>query len=126
MLCKKMLSFTVVVIAFCFFGAQPGDTSVIEDGSRTYLMDRTGERWDITQARSIGFDPKGFEFGIGRHAFTPLDDGDWSGGTEDVSPGHRVVGVSDGNETQAYSISKLRHHEIANTTIGSKPIAAAY
>jgi hypothetical protein len=36
------------------------------------IVNRTGERWDISQAVSIGFDPKKFEFGIGRHAFHPL------------------------------------------------------
>ncbi len=39
-------------------------------------MDRTGERWDITQAVSMGFDPDRFEFGIGRNAFYPLDEND--------------------------------------------------
>jgi hypothetical protein len=43
-----------------------------------YLVDRHGERWDITQAKSIGFEPGRFEFGIGRNAFRPLSDNDWS------------------------------------------------
>ena len=89
-------------------------------------MDQTGERWDITQARSIGFEPENFQFGIGRYAFTPLDDSYWSKNTESVSDGHRVIGISEGDQAQAYSIPTLSRHEIANTTIGSTPISAGY
>jgi len=33
---------------------------VDQKGDKTYIVDRTGERWDITQAKSIGFKPEGF------------------------------------------------------------------
>ncbi|MBW2139146.1 MAG: DUF3179 domain-containing protein, partial [Deltaproteobacteria bacterium] len=38
----------------------------------------------------------------------------------------RVIGVYDGKESHAYSVPKLRRHEIANTNLGSQPIAVSY
>ena len=48
--------------------------SVAESGnSGTYIQDTTGEKWDVSQAESMGFKPGGFQYGIGRYAFTTLD-----------------------------------------------------
>jgi len=101
-------------------------SGVIQEGDRTYIVDQLGERWDVTQAKSLGFEAEKFQFGIGRNAFTPLDDSYWIEDTESVSQGHPVIGISEGNEAHAYSISRLSRHEIANTTIASGPISAAY
>jgi hypothetical protein len=60
-------------------------SSVIEENGKTYIVDRHGERWDITQAVSIGFKPHRFQHGIGRHAFTPLDDSDFSARNDGVN-----------------------------------------
>jgi len=38
----------------------------------------------------------------------------------------RVIGVSDGETAQAYSVPKLRYHEVANTVIGGSAIAVGY
>ena len=38
----------------------------------------------------------------------------------------RIIGIAEESDAQAYSIPKLTVHEIANTTLGSEPIAAAY
>lgn len=99
---------------------------VIRKGGKYYIEDHTGERWDVTQAKSIGFKPEGFQYGIGRNAFTPLDDSSLADDTSSAFHNPRVIGVSDGTEARAYSIPKLVHHEIANTRIGEKPIAAGY
>jgi hypothetical protein len=115
-----------VLLFFSFFLIHAATADVIEDNGRTYLVDQTGERWDITQARTIGFEPRHFQFGIGRNAFRPLDESDWHPGVED-SPAHlRVIGVADGDEAQAYSVSKLSRHETANTKLKSKPIIVGY
>jgi hypothetical protein len=99
---------------------------VIHDGDRTYIVDRHGERWDVTQARSIGFMPERFQHGIGRNAFTPLDDSAVKDKHSGVSQSLRVIGISDGKEAKAYSVPRLRRHEVANSNIGDRPIAAAY
>ena len=59
-----------------------------------------GERWEVTQAMSIGFDPQRFRHGIGRNAFTPLDDSSLSDDTSNARMNHRVIGVSDGKGCQ--------------------------
>jgi hypothetical protein len=117
---------TAVILLFSLILIQAAGADVIEDNGHTYLIDRTGERWDITQARSIGFEPRYFEFGIGRHAFRPLNDSDWSSGVDNKRANFRVIGVADGDEAHAYSVPKLSHHEIANTRLASNPIIAGY
>jgi len=125
---KNYLSFCrMSVILFCSLFLIPiVMAEVIEDKGHTYLIDQTGERWDITQARSIGFKPRYFEFGIGRNAFRPLSESDWSNGVDSNLPNFRVIGITDGDEAHAYSVSRLSHHEIANTMLASDPIAAGY
>jgi hypothetical protein len=125
---KKYIRFVhmSVILFFSLFLIQAVAAGVIEDNGRTYLVDRTGERWDITQARTIGFEPRHFQFGIGRNAFRPLDESDWPTGVEDIPEHLRVIGVADGNEAHAYSVSKLSRHETANTRLESKPIVVGY
>ena len=104
----------------------PTVAAVVKDGQQTFLVDRTGERWDITQAVSIGFDPDGFEFGIGRYAFNPLDDSHWQQAPADTRSGMRVIGVADEADAHAYSVRKLSYHETANTFLGDNAIVAGY
>ena len=99
---------------------------VIEEKEKTYIVDRHGERWDITQAVSIGFKPHRFQHGIGRNAFTPLDDSQFSENNDRVRQNERVIGIAERKHANAYSVSKLWRHEVANSHIGEKPIAAAY
>jgi len=98
---------------------------VIRAESKTYIVDQTGEKWDVTQAKSIGFDPRRFQYGIGKNAFETLDDSHLK---DNASPlrNHRVIGVANESESQAYAVAKLRSHEIANTHLGSQPIAVGY
>ncbi|MBW2485850.1 MAG: DUF3179 domain-containing protein [Deltaproteobacteria bacterium] len=99
---------------------------VIGENGKTYIVDRHGERWDITQAVSIGFQPHRFQHGIGRHAFTPLDDSDFSARNDGARRNERVIGIAEGEYANAYAVSKLWRHEVANSHIGEKPIAAAF
>lgn len=99
---------------------------VIEEKGKTYIVDWHGERWDISQAMTIGFKPHRFQHGIGRDAFTPLDDSQFSKDNTGVQHNERVIGISEGDKANAYAISKLWRHEVANSFIGEKPITAAY
>ena len=117
-----MLSF----ILFCLMAVEPASAFVIRKGDKAYIEDQDGERWDITQAKSLGFKPERFQHGIGRNAFTPLDDSNLSDDISSALQNPRVIGITDGSEARAYAIPKLRYHEIANTRIGTKPVAAAY
>jgi hypothetical protein len=99
---------------------------VIIKGEQTYIEDQTGERWDVTQAKSIGFTPRLFQYGIGKNAFTTLDDSYLKDEFKSELQNPKVIGVKKGDNAHAYSISKLRNHEIANTKIGGEPIAVGY
>jgi hypothetical protein len=96
------------------------------ENGKAYIVDLHGERWDVTQAKSIGFDPDLFRHGIGRNAFTPLNESHLKKTGRNVAANTRVIGVSDGKEAQAYSVPRLSRHEVANSRIGDEPIAAAY
>ena len=124
---KKTFSFFISFLCLAYFiTSGTAFSSVVREADKIYIVDRTGERWDVTQAKSIGFDPHRFQYGIGREAFTPLDESYLNDDTFFVSRGLRVIGVTVGTEAHAYSVPKLRRHEIANTTIDSKPIAVGY
>lgn len=99
---------------------------VVHAGDKVDIVDRTGERWDITQAVSIGFDPRGFQFGIGRDTIRPLDESSLDANVRAVDSQSRVIGVNKGPDALAYVVRKLTRHEIANTHLGEIPIAAAY
>jgi hypothetical protein len=125
---KPNCTLNALVIAFIFviLIASPAASSVVNEGGKINIVDRTGERWDITQAVSIGYDPNNFEFGIGRDAFQTLDERHWTTKTGAANSAMRVIGVAENGDAHAYSVGKLRYHETANTTLGSRAIVAAY
>ena len=107
-------------------GAATVMAKVLKKEDHIYIVDRTGEHWDITQAAANGYDPDHFEFGIGRHAFQPLGERDWLSKTDNISDNLRVIGVAGHGEAHGYAVEKLRHHETANTFLGTRAILAAY
>jgi hypothetical protein len=122
-------NFIAILLGFSLFGFMAAELDaalVIRKGKKAYIEDQDGERWDVTQAKSLGFKPERFQYGIGRNAFTPLDDSNLSDDNSAVLRNPRVIGITDGTEARAYAIPKLRYHEIANTRIGTKPVAAGY
>ena len=122
----NIIAVLVSVSLFSFMTAEPVAAFVIRKGQKVYIEDQDGERWDVTQAKSLGFRPERFQYGIGRNAFTPLDDSSLSNDDSTFLRNPRVIGITDGTEARAYAIPKLRYHEIANTRIGTKPVAAGY
>jgi hypothetical protein len=123
---RIVLKRALIIIIFSLF-LQSGTAYpyVTRGGDKTFIVDKTGEKWDVTQAETIGFDPQGFQYGIGRNAFTTLNDSHLKEKASSLRD-YRVIGVADLSESQAYSVSKLRRHEVANTTLGSRPIAVGY
>ena len=115
----------IIINSFFFFQSGTAYSYVIRVKNKTYIVDQTGEKWDVTQAKSIGFDPHWFQYGIGKNAFTTLNDSHLKDNASSLRDS-RVIGIANESESQAYSISKLRSHEIANTTLGSNPIAVGY
>ena len=123
---KCIKSLLIIAVALTMAQASSADAAfVVRMEDRVYIEDRTGERWDVTTAQQAGFKPGKFEHGIGKHAFTPLDDHDFTPDPA-ASPQDRVIGVSVDGEAHAYAVERLSRHEIANTTIAGQPIAAGY
>ena len=124
---RKIIILQIVVLGLIFAVVlSQAFSRVIEEKGKTYIVDLHGERWDISQAMTIGFKPHRFQHGIGRDAFRPLDDSHFSRDNAGVRRNERVIGISEGDRANAYSISKLWRHEVANSSIGEKPITAAY
>jgi len=116
----------IILVVISWIADNRAFSRVIREGGKTYIVDATGERWDVTQADSIGFKPGGFQFGLGRNAFTPLDDTFLSNDIGQVPENLRVLGGVRNSQAQTSSIPRLRGHEIAKSTIGSKPIEVGY
>ncbi len=119
----------VVILAFtlilCVAGS--GDAAwVVTENSKVYIEDRTGERWDVTQAQQLGFIPQKFQYGIGKNAFVTLDDGDFTNNRPSKFSNTRIIGISIEGDAHAYAVDRMRRHEIANTTIAGRAIAAGY
>ncbi len=123
---KRIVLFFVITGIICCAKSENTTSLVVREDGKTYIVDRTGERWDVTQAESLGFKPEKFQYGLGKDAFTPLDDthlvDDYSGISKDL----RIIGVDDGSRSQAYSVPRLSFHEISNSMLGSEPIAVGY
>ena len=124
---KKNKKITVFIL-FCLFMATVSVSfaGVIQSNGQTFIRGRRGEKWDISQAVSIGFNPYKFEFGVGRNAFSPLDDSHLRDASNTVPRRLRILGVTGETESKAFSVKKLGGHEIANSFIDDAPIAAAY
>jgi hypothetical protein len=115
-----------ILLGVLFLACTVSFAEVIRNDGKTFIRDRKGENWEITQAVSIGFNPSDFEYGLGRNAFSPLDDTDIRDAPKSTPQKLRILGVPGENETKAFSIKKLKRHEIANSHIDDTPIAAAY
>ena len=118
--------FVLFRFATLFLVSQSYGTPAVKEGEYIYIVDQTGERWDITQAVSIGFDPRYFEFGIGRNAFEPLDESDWQSDSDNSPSKQRIIGVARNGDAHAYSVNRLRYHETANTFLGEEAVVAGY
>ncbi len=114
----------VFIAALIAVGISHG--SVVTENGRTFLVDRTGERMEITQAVSLGFTPENFQFGIGKNTITPLDDSHLTETAGNEPPDMRVLAITGKKDAKAFSVSRLRRHEIANSSLDSQPVAAAY
>lgn len=118
-----------VVIGIAWYLLQPPAPFAaheVERDDKIYIVDRLGEKWDVTQAVSLGFEPRKFQYGIGRNAFTPLDDSHLTDDVGGLSMNTRVIGVARGKDARAYAVRKLARHEVANSIIGDEAMAVAY
>ena len=118
----------VAVAAMMGAGGAPLAQSapVTVENGKVFIVDQGGERWEVTEAESLGCNPRGFQYGIGRNAFTPLDDSRIRKEDNGIRGSTRVIGVREGSSPRAYSVPTLWSHEVANSNLGGKPIAVGY
>ncbi len=105
----------------------------------TEVLDRTAPTEGVTQPIDPGpvegptaapppaFDPAGLNAGPGR-GFVVLDDPQMVPGAsaEWLAPDEIVLGVVQNGEAQAFPVSQMAYHHIANTTIGGEPYLVTY
>jgi hypothetical protein len=118
--------FSAIIMFGCVEVDNTAYSQVVKEGPTTYIVDRSGYKWDVTQAVSLGFKPEQFQYGMGKDYFTPLDDTYLSEGSDRISGNLRIIGVEDGTHSKAYSVPRLSYHEISNSTLGDKPVAVGY
>ncbi len=126
MMTKQLLSIFIFLSIVIIVASNSWAAYVIKKGEKIYIEDQTGERWDVTQANSLGFKPERFQYGIGKNAFTPLDDSYLKNDSSSGFKNFRVIGIANDSEARAYSVPKLKYHEVANTKIGDKKVAVGY
>jgi hypothetical protein len=123
---KEQLTIIIIISTLILAGSLNVQARVNQTGDKVFITDRTGVSWEVTQARTLGFTPEGFQYGIGKFAFTPLDDTRVSSSPDRIRENSRVIGFRHKGEAHAYSVDRLRYHELANTKIGDAHITAGY
>jgi hypothetical protein len=123
---NRIIRFIIIGIAVFGFSTLAFGARVEKDDGKVYIVDQHGERWNVTQAETLGFEPRKFQYGIGRHAFKTLDDSDLAEHNRWVYDNTRVIGIAGGGEAKAFSVRKLAGHEIANSIIGQTAVAVGY
>ena len=122
----RVLLFFIILIAGCVKVDETAYSNIRHEDGKTYIIDRTGDKWDVTQAVTLGFKPENFQYGIGKDTFTPLDDSSLTESSPDLPENMRVIGLEEGEDAKAYSVGRLSRHEISNSTLGEKPVAVGY
>jgi hypothetical protein len=99
-------------------------------GEKILIRDRTGKEWDVTHAfNKYGFDPAGFQYGLGPNAIKPINNPQF------FIPGDAgfprpddflVIGTTINEDTRAYPINILKSHEIVNEKFAATHVAVAY
>ena len=120
-----------IIIALLSFTIVPGMLppaygDVVREGEKTYIVDREGYRWDVTQAESLGFTPEKFQYGIGKDTIVPLNGSHLEENDGSSYFNFRVIGIADNGESHAYSVSTLTQREIVNSDLSGKAIAVGY
>ncbi len=80
----------------------------------------------LQRPQNIGFKAHRFQYGIGKNAFTPLQDEDFTEDRVSLFCNTRIIGFTVENRAHAYTVDRLKHHETANTTIAGKAIVAGF
>lgn len=136
---KKMMFLGSLIILFfgigCNNSTEPLDPEPqVQTGNNNeeiYIVDRTGKKWDITHAANkYGFNPGGFQFGLGPFAIAPIEEPEFFGPGDPGYPRDDetflVIGTTINNDSRAYPIFVLKSHEIVDESFDTTYVAVAY
>jgi hypothetical protein len=123
---RKFLLIFLIAMTGCVEVNEETFSNVKHEDGKIYIYDRTGDKWDVTQAVLLGFKPERFQYGLGKNAFTPLDDSQLTDSNPNIPKDMRVIGIEADADSRAYSVKRLNRHEISNSTLGEKPVAVGY
>jgi hypothetical protein len=123
---KSILIFMIIIITGCVAVDEHAFSNVKREGGKVFIIDRTGYKWDVTRAESLGFSPEKFQYGIGKDTFVTLDDSLLDDAGDNIPEDFRVIGIEGDEDSKAYSVKKLSRHEISNSSLDGKPVAVGY
>jgi len=104
---------------------------VVTEAGKTFIVDRTGKKWDVTHAvQAYGFVAGEFQFGLGPNAIKPILD------PEMISPGESgypssdgtflIIGTTIDEDSRSYRISDLNGREVADEAFGDVHVAVGW
>ncbi len=102
-----------------------------DDANKIFIVDDTGERWDITHAvNEYGFEVDQFFFGLGKDFIKPYlnpqfflpGDAFYPGPDE----GFISVGYNVGQDVRAYALAVLKNAEVVDDEVGGNRVAVCY
>jgi len=127
---------SVVVVALIVSGCETvmeeaPKAEVVVDNGRTFIVDKTGKRWDVTHAASkYGFVPSEFQFGLGPNAIKPINSPSFVGPGQSGYPSADekfiVIGTTLLGESRAYAIADLTPHEVVNEQFVDEIVAVGW
>lgn len=127
-----MLSAILALFLNCSNGLfGDGSPDIEKKDGKTFLIDNTDKRWDITHAiEKYKMEAKRFQFGLGPFAIRPIQAPTFlnpgSSGYPDQNADFLVLGFSLDKDTRAYPIEVMTRHEIADDKFGDTHVAVAY
>ena len=103
----------------------------IEAGESLFIIDRTGERWDITHAaEKYGFRAENFQYGLGKNAIPSIDYPDMflpgEPGYPPANDNFTLVAARIRSDARAYPLFVMKSHEIVNESFSGQLVAVAY
>jgi hypothetical protein len=103
----------------------------IESGESLIIIDRKGERWDITHAsEKYGFRAENFQYGLGKNAIPSIDYPDMflpgEPGYPLVNDSFTIVAARIQSDARAYPLFIMKSHEIVNESFSGQLVAVAY
>ena len=71
---RNLLFLFLIILFGCVKVDEEAFSNVRHENGKTLIIDRTGDKWDIAQAETLGFKPENFQYGIGKNGLMRTPD----------------------------------------------------